>query len=64
MNLRVLRGLPGSPGTSGLLVRPSGFSGRLGRRSASFRRDLIVITYKHRGQSEKIQSHNKTYSNG
>ena len=64
MNLRVLHGLPSSPGTSGLLVRPSGFSGRLGRRSDSFRRDLIVITYKHRGQSEKIQSHNKTYSNG
>ena len=64
MNLRVLRGLPGSPGTSGLLVCPSGFSGRLGRRSASFHRDLIVITYKNRGQSEKIQSHNKTYSNG
>ena len=60
MNLRVLRGLPGSPGTSGLLVRPSGFSGRLGRRSTPSRQDLVVITYKYMGQSAKMH---KTGSN-
>ena len=60
MNLRVLRGLPDSPGTSGLLVHPSEFSGRPGRRSTPPGQDLIVITYKYRGQSARMH---KTGSN-
>ena len=49
MNLIGLRSLPGPPGTSGLRVRPSGSSGRPGRRSAPPRQNLIIITYKYRG---------------
>ena len=61
MNLIGLRSLPGPPGPSGLRVRPSGSSGcrgspsgssgRPGRRSTPSRQDLVVITYKYRGQS-------------
>ena len=64
MNLIGLRSLPGPPGASGLRVRPSrssgcrgspsGSSGRPGRRSTPSRQDLIVITYKYRGQSARM----------
>ena len=71
VNLIGLRSLPGPPGASGLRVRPSGFSGCRGSRSTSHCQDLIVITYKYRGQSARMHktgskrypTHNKAYSN-
>ena len=64
VNLIVLRNLSGSSRSSGPPVRPprssrhwgspSGSSGRPGRRSTPPRRDLIVNTYKHRGQSARM----------
>ena len=63
VNLIGLRGLPWSLMSSGHPVRPSGSSrcrgspsrssGRPGRRSTP-RQDLIVITYKYRGQSARM----------
>ena len=70
MNLIGLRGFPWSLTSSGRPVRPSGSfgcrgspsgsSGRPGRRSTPSRQDLIVITYKYRGQSTRMY---KTGSN-
>ena len=64
VNLIGLRGLPWSLASSGRPVHPSGSSGcrgspsrsssRLGRRSTPPRQDLIVITYKYRGQSARL----------
>ena len=54
VNLIGHRSLPGPPGASGLRVRPSGFSGCRGSRSTSPCQDLIVITYKYRGQSVRM----------
>ena len=61
MNLTGLCSLPRSLGASGRPVRPSGSSGCRDsasgstdcseRRSTPSRQDLVVITYKYRGQS-------------
>ena len=64
VNLIGLRGLPQSltssgrpvrpPGSSGCRGSPSGSSSRPGRWSTPSRQDLIIITYKYRGQSAKM----------
>jgi len=64
VNLIGIRGLPRFLTSSGHLVRPSGSSGCRGSPSGSSgrpgcwstppRQDLIVITYKYRGQSAKM----------
>ena len=56
VNLIGLRSLPGTLGASGLRVRPSGSSGRLGRRSTPPCRDLIVNAYNYRDQSAKMHT--------
>ena len=63
VNLIGLRGLPQSLTSSGHPVRPSGSSGRPGRRSTSSRQDLIVITYKYRGQSARMHNTAQIRSN-
>ena len=47
-------------GSSGCRGSPSGSSGRPGRRSTPPHQDLIVITYKYKGQSARMH---KTGSN-
>ena len=63
VNLVSLRSIPESPGASGLRVRPFGSFDRPGRRSAPSRRDLIVITYKHRDQGAKKHKNTQIRSN-
>ena len=73
MNLIGLCSLPGPPGASGLRIRPfgssgcrgrpSGSSGRPGRRSTPSRQDLIVITYKYKGQGATMHKTTQIRSN-
>ena len=63
MNLIGLHSLPGPLGASGLRVHPSGSSGRPGRRSTPSYQDLVVITYKYRGQSARMHKTAQKRSN-
>ena len=63
VNLIGLRSLPPSLTSSGHPVRPSGSSGHPGRRSTPPRQDLIVNTYKYRGQSARMHKTDQIRSN-
>ena len=63
VNLIGVRSLPSPPEASGPRVHPSGSSGHLDHRSTPFRRDLVVITYKHKDQSAKMHKNAQIRSN-